>query len=219
MSLPKAPYLIKTPFYLKKIFGSMTWDIPTPDGEQPCLYLTFDDGPTPGVTEFVLDELARVGAKGTFFLIGKHAEAHPELVQRMLEEGHAIGNHTYSHLNGWKTSDNEYFSDMAHCSRIVNSTLFRPPYGRIKITQIEEIKKDYRIVMWDVISGDFDTTVEPQDCLENVLGSAKDGSIVVMHDSIKAEQRLRHALPVILDHFVEKGYRFPVVKSLPVEAV
>jgi peptidoglycan/xylan/chitin deacetylase (PgdA/CDA1 family) len=243
-------YFVKTPFYLKRVFGSMTWELPaytapqnataaagaapasspasTPDapsadaasGEgQPTLYLTFDDGPTPGVTEFVLDQLKHYGATATFFLVGSQAEKHPELVERMRAEGHAVGHHSYSHLNGWKTSDDAYLEDVQRAAKIVGGPLFRPPFGRIKITQIEALKRDHHIVMWDVISGDFDQSITEQQCLDNVLSNAKAGSIVVMHDSTKAEDKVRYALPKVLERFAQKGYAFSAVPAeAPLEA-
>lgn len=241
-------YFVKTPFYLKRVFGSMTWELPahTPSltapaaalqdaggnpsafdgaadsasGEgQPTLYLTFDDGPNPGITEFVLDELKRFKASATFFLVGSNAEKHPELVERMRAEGHAVGHHSYSHLNGWKTKDEAYLEDVERAASIVGGPLFRPPYGRIKITQIEALKQNHHIVMWDVISGDFDQSITEQQCLDNVLGNAKAGSIVVLHDSPKAEEKVRYVLPKVLERFAEKGFAFSAVPAeAPVEA-
>ena len=241
-------YFVKTPFYLKRVFGSMTWELPaytstlaapalaaenaagvggaqagqtgSASGEgQPTLYLTFDDGPTPGITDFVLDQLKRFDATATFFLVGSNAEKHPELVQRLRADGHAVGHHSYSHLNGWKTKDEAYLEDVQRAASIVGGPLFRPPYGRIKITQIEALKRDHHIVMWDVISGDFDQSITEQQCLDNVMGNAKAGSIVVMHDSPKAEDKVRYVLPKVLEHFAEKGFAFSAVPAeAPVEA-
>lgn len=231
--MPSSMYFVKTPFYLKRVFGSMTWELPAQanpahtdpalapaSGEgQPTLYLTFDDGPTPGITEFVLDELKRFDATATFFLVGSNAEKHPELVERMRAEGHAVGHHSYSHLNGWKTDDDTYLEDVHRAAELIGGPLFRPPYGRIKITQIEALKRDHHIVMWDVISGDFDQSISRQQCLDNVLGNAKAGSIVVLHDSVKAEEKIRFVLPRVLERFAEKGFAFSAVPAeAPVEA-
>jgi peptidoglycan/xylan/chitin deacetylase (PgdA/CDA1 family) len=207
-------YFVKTPFYLKKIFSSMTWELPGHDADgKPLVYLTFDDGPDPDITGFVLDELARRGAVATFFLVGSRAAEHPELVARISAEGHAIGNHSWSHPNGWKTSDEAYLEDVRRCAEVLPTRLFRPPYGRIKITQIEALKRDYHIVMWDVISGDFDEGLSAEDCVHNVTGNAKPGSIVVLHDNPKAAAKVRHALPRLLDHFAAQGYAFAAVPA------
>lgn len=183
----------------------MTWDFAS---EDKTVYLTFDDGPTPEVTDFVLGELARVGAKATFFCIGKNVEAHPDIMDRIVKDGHSVGNHTWSHQNGWKTDDANYLEEVQKCSEVLHSKLFRPPYGRIKISQIEALKKDYQIVMWDVISGDFDLDCSKEQVLKNITGNAKKGSIVVMHDSVKASEKIRYALPLALDYFVEQGFEF-----------
>jgi peptidoglycan/xylan/chitin deacetylase (PgdA/CDA1 family) len=204
-------YFVKTPAYLKKIFSAMTWDLPAGDKN---LYLTFDDGPTPGVTEFALDALAAAGAKATFFCLGSKAEAHPELMARIAAEGHAIGNHSYSHPNGWKTRDAEYLSDVERAAAVIPSRLFRPPYGRIKITQIEALRSQYHIVMWDVIGGDFDEDISRERCLQNMLDNAKPGSIIVLHDSPKSAEKMKYALPRVLEHFSQQGYSFVTV---PVE--
>lgn len=186
----------------------MTWELPGGDRE---IYLTFDDGPTPGITDFVLDTLAAAGAKATFFCLGSKAEAHPELMERIAQEGHAIGNHSYDHPNGWKTDDETYVENVRKASQIIPGTLFRPPFGRIKITQIEALRNDYHIVMWDVISGDFDDEINEERCLQNIVENAKGGSIVVMHDSPKAEAKLRYALPQALEYFKANGFQFATV--------
>lgn len=201
-------YFVKTPFYLKKIFSAMTWELPS--GEKD-LYLTFDDGPTPGITDFVLDTLAEHQVQATFFCLGQKAEAHPDLMDRIAAAGHAIGNHSYNHPNGWKTDDESYLDNVRQAAQILPGKLFRPPFGRIKITQIEALKKDYHIVMWDVISGDFDESIDEARCLNNMVENAKAGSIIVMHDSPKAESKLRYALPRALAHFKAQGYRFLAV--------
>ncbi len=203
-------YFVKTPFYLKKIFSAMTWELP---GQEKEIYLTFDDGPSPGITEFVLDSLKAVGAKASFFCLGSKAEAHPEIMERIAREGHAIGNHSYSHPNGWKTPDDQYLADIEKAAALIPGKLFRPPYGRIKITQIEALKQQYHIVMWDVISGDFDEDINEEQCLKNITENARPGSIVVMHDSPKAEEKLRFALPRALEYFKTQGYRFETVPA------
>lgn len=185
--------------------GDMLWNI---DSEKKELFLTFDDGPTPRVTEWVLDILSSFDAKATFFCLGKNVEQFPEIYQRIINEGHVVGNHTYDHPNGWKTKDSSYCNNVKQCSELVDSKLFRPPYGKISRSQHTVLKDDYTIVMWDVLSGDFDLSITPEKCLDNVINNSSKGSIIVMHDSLKAEKNLRYALPKMLDHFTSDGFIF-----------
>ncbi|MBL7739671.1 MAG: polysaccharide deacetylase family protein [Chitinophagaceae bacterium] len=203
-------YFVKTPWWLKKIYPSYTWDIKT---NEKILYLTFDDGPHEQATIFVLDELKKYNAKATFFCIGKNVAAHPDIYKRISDEGHAVGNHTCHHLNGWKTRDEEYLKDVADAARLINTFLFRPPYGRIRSFQAKNIGKAMKqplakIIMWDVLSGDFDTMLTKEECLQNVVLNAKKGSVVVFHDSQKAFRLLEFVLPRVLDFFTAEGYRF-----------
>ena len=203
-------YPVKTPWLFKKIYPSYLWSFDTKEKE---LYLTFDDGPHPEVTHFVLKQLKRYEALATFFCIGKNVVAHPEIYQQILQEGHAVGNHTFNHLNGWKTKDDIYLKDIAEASQHINSNLFRPCYGRITSFQAKNLKavmkgKMPTIVMWDVLSGDFDTTITPQKCLANVVLKSVPGSIIVFHESDKAWSRLEYTLPRVLKYFAEKGFRF-----------
>ena len=176
--------------------------------KQNALYLTFDDGPMPGVTDVILDMLAARKAHATFFCIGDNVRKYPELFNRIKAEGHTIGNHTFHHLNGWKTETAAYINDVQDCDSLTNSILFRPPYGRIGYQQIQELKKQYAIIMWDVLSGDFDTTLDAETCAQYVMQQATDGSIVVFHDSEKAKERVLYALPAVLQHFADKGFSF-----------
>lgn len=178
-----------------------------PGGEK-ILYLTFDDGPIPEVTPWVCEELDKYKAKATFFCIGENISRHPEIYQQVLAAGHQTGNHTYHHLNGWKVTDEEYLEDIRLTTTYCASSLFRPPYGRIKKSQSKKLTKQYRITMWDVLSYDFDAGTTPESCLRYVTEQAGPGSIVVFHDSLKAEKNLRFALPGVLEHFSSEGYRF-----------
>lgn len=198
-------YLVKTPQFIQKLFPNFTWRIPT---EEKVLYLTFDDGPIPEVTTWVLDQLRAYGAKATFFCVGDNVRKHFDVFQKVKAEDHAFGNHTLSHLNGWLNDNIPYFHNVRHCANLVNSVIFRPPYGRLKPKQAQFLQRHYRIVMWDVLSGDFDASLSPEQCLANVTNNAGPGSIVVFHDSIKAGERLRYALPRVLEHFSKLGYRF-----------
>lgn len=190
---------------LSFLYPSLIWQMP---GKEKIIYLSFDDGPIPVVTPWVLEELKKRNAKATFFCIGDNAKKHPAILRQITEEGHAIGNHTYHHLNGWKTKNPDYFNDIDLARKLIPSKLFRPPYGKIRVSQISVLKKEYRIVMWDVLSKDYDNTLDGDDCYKRVVNSTRPGSIVVFHDSLKAEARLRVALPKVLDHFSDLGFRF-----------
>lgn len=212
-------YWIKTHWLIKKIFRSYIWDLPNSD---QTVYLTFDDGPTPEVTRWVLDQLHQYHAKATFFCIGENIEKHPELFSEILEKGHAIGNHTFNHLNGWHTGVQDYIKNVRFCeeSIIKNNTskprLFRPPYGKLKFSQSKKISKlGYKIVMWDVLSADFDTKVSPEKCTDNVLRNIRPGSVVIFHDSEKAFENLKHALPRTLEFLKKKGYRSVDIRLAP----
>jgi peptidoglycan/xylan/chitin deacetylase (PgdA/CDA1 family) len=204
-------YFVKTPWWVRKMYGAYTWKI---SGTEKVLYLTFDDGPHIDITPFVLDELKRYNAKATFFCIGKNVAAHTSIYQRILDEGHAVGNHTYNHLNGWKTNDEQYINDIAAASKYIDSTIFRPPYGRITAFQAQLLAERFNMktVMWDVLSGDFDTTLSAETCTLNVMKKSTEGSIVVFHDSEKAWERLHVALPKVLAHFSNLGFSFKALK-------
>ena len=199
-------YLTKTPWIVQKVFSNYTWCY---SSEEKTIYLTFDDGPTPEVTDFVLDELKKFNAKATFFCVGENVKRHHQLYERILEEGHAVGNHTFNHLNGFRTKNKQYFENIEHATTHIHSNLFRPPYGKIKKSQGRKLLKDgYQMIMWSVLSGDFDTSVSPEKCYLNVVRYASEGSIVVMHDSKKAKEKIYDSLPKILNYFSKRGYRF-----------
>jgi peptidoglycan/xylan/chitin deacetylase (PgdA/CDA1 family) len=198
-------YLVSTPRLVQRIFPRFTWRVPT---QEPVLYLTFDDGPIPELTPWVLDTLRPYGAKATFFCVGENVQRHPGIFAQLRAEGHGIGNHTHNHLNGWRTDTLPYLHNVRRCARLVPSRLFRPPYGRLRRQQADFLRRHFQVVLWDVLSGDFDPGITPQRCLQNVLASARPGSIVVLHDNVKATRNLQYALPGILDHFAGKGWRF-----------
>ena len=181
------------------------------------IYLTFDDGPHPLITNWVLDELKKYNALATFFCIGKNVQQFAECYNRILDEGHAVGNHTYTHLNGWKTNDKEYLADVVEAAKLIKSNLFRPPYGRIKTKQAKQIQTvlqpgNVKIIMWDVLSGDFDVSFSPQQCFSNVIENGLPGSIIVFHDSEKAFENLKYALPKLLNHLKAGGYSFKKIE-------
>ncbi len=205
-------YFIKNPKVLKKLYPSLVWEIPS---EQPTLYLTFDDGPIPEVTPYVLDVLHQFQAKATFFCIGDNVRKHPNIYEQVVNAGHAIGNHTFNHLNGWYTNTDKYIENIEECSKYTSDALFRPPYGRISPSQIKAIKQDFpdtKIIMWDVLSGDFDPKLTEEDCYKNVTENAVSGSIIVFHDSLKAFQRLRDALPKALQFWKDQGFLFEKIE-------
>ncbi len=204
-------YLIKTPELIKKAMPEAIWSIPT---KEKTLYLTFDDGPIPEITPWVLKELKNHTAKGTFFCVGNNVKNNPEIYRQLIDDGHAAGNHTFDHLQGWKTNFTTYMENVDQCAQLVDSKLFRPPHGRLTPKQYKAIKKEYSIVMWDVICGDFNKTTPKEKCVDNVISNAKNGSVVLFHDSIKAADNLYYSFPKILDHFARKGYSFETIQQI-----
>ena len=201
-------YFVKTPVWLQKLFPRRIWKMP---GEQKKIYLSFDDGPHPVHTPFILDYLLKYKAKATFFCIGRNVKTYPDVYQRILNEGHSVGNHTFNHLNCKKTNDKEYSEDVAAAGLYIETNLFRPPYGRLTTFQAKllmELNRPYKIVMWTVLSGDFDPGISKKRCLENVLFNTGKGSVVVFHDSEKSAEKMCYVLPLILNTFSKKGYTF-----------
>lgn len=211
-------FWIKTPFFFEYLFPKYHWKIKNTSQK---IYLTFDDGPIPEVTEWVLDILKKENIKATFFCIGENITKHSDIFLRILKEGHSIGNHTFNHLNGWKTNSTAYITNTNRCHEAIKDQfkilekvytkpfLFRPPYGKIKNKQASELrKKGYKIVMWDVLSYDFDPNISPEKCLDHVLKNTTIGSIIVFHDSIKAKKNLEYALPKAIEKLKEKGFTF-----------
>ncbi len=204
-------FLHYSPFWLKAYYPSYVWRVPT---SEKRLFITFDDGPIPDVTEFVLETLRDYRARGTFFCIGDNIRKHPAVFKKVAEQGHALGNHTYNHLNGWKTDDVTYLANIKQCAELLPETpLFRPPYGRIKSVQAKEILKNKNIVMWDVLSGDFSQALSPETCLRKTIHYARPGSILLFHDSLKARRNMEYAVPRVLDHFSNLGYTFEALPT------
>ncbi len=201
-------YLHKTPFWLRLLYPTFTWRKPA--GEKK-IYLTFDDGPIPELTEWILNTLATYQAQATFFCVGDNIRKHPEIFERIQTEGHSIGNHTFHHLNGWKTPRQNYISDVTMCQAYLNKPpqLFRPPYGKVTRSQAHKLQESgYQIIMWDVLTADFDASLSPEKCLQNSLAATTDGSLVVFHDNRKASSNLTYVLPKYLRFFHEKGFTF-----------
>lgn len=195
---------------LRSIYPGRLWKIPTRDKK---IYLSFDDGPHPRITPYVLDLLLQYNAKACFFCIGKNVEAYPGVYERILNEGHSTGNHTMNHLNGWKVKDKLYFENIDAARQLIDSRLFRPPYGRLTGFQAKLLKQlDFEIVMWTVLSGDFDSSRSGQDCWKNVEKNAGAGSIILYHDSEKAWDRLTYSLPRTLEYFTNKGFTFESIR-------
>jgi peptidoglycan/xylan/chitin deacetylase (PgdA/CDA1 family) len=201
-------YLVKSPILLKWYYPTLTWN---KSRNEKVIYLTFDDGPIPDVTSFVLNTLKSFNARATFFCIGDNIRKYPAIFEQLKAAGHRVGNHTFNHLKGWKTDDKTYIQNFLECQKLTGTDLFRPPYGRIKKSQIKAIKAQApqtQIIMWDVLSGDFDLNLTPEKCFQNVIKHTNGGSIIVFHDSLKAFDRLQYALPRVLQHFHQLGYTF-----------
>lgn len=200
--------LANVPKILRSYYPNLTWE---GDAEGNLVYLTFDDGPIPEITPWVLDLLKEYDIKATFFCIGDNVRKYPHIFKRIITEGHEVGNHTFNHIKGWGSSDESYFKNIAAAAELIDSTLFRPPYGRIKKSQIVHIKKNYRIIMWSVLSGDYNRRRSPEQCFANVEKNIKPGSIIVFHDSIKAERNMKYALKKTLELIKDRGFKASLV--------
>lgn len=194
-----------TPRFIMKWFKNLEWH---QSRTEKAIYITFDDGPTPDLTLKVLDILEAFDAKATFFCLGRNVERHPEIFREIIDRGHAAGNHTYSHLKGWKNSTKTYIQDVNLAQLLIQSKLFRPPYGRFRRPQSRYLARYYRIIMWDVLSHDYNQSIPKKMCLRNVIRSTRKGSIVVFHDSLKASDTMLYVLPKFLEHFKQKGFTF-----------
>lgn len=191
------------PSFVQKVFPSLIWKI---NSKKKELFLTFDDGPTPEVTSKVLDLLEKHNAKASFFCLGKNIESNPKLFQRILKEGHSVGNHTFSHKNGWKNSTSEFLHDVANFNEIHETSLFRPPYGRMKNSQIKLLKKKYKIIMWSILSMDYNKNIDAEKCSKIACNNWKKGSIIVFHDSEKAKKNMLFALEEVLKKAKIEGW-------------
>lgn len=206
-------HFVKKPKWLRKFYGDCTWEMETSD---KVLYLTFDDGPDPDETPFVQEQLAKYNARATFFCLGKNVVAHPGIYESLKSEGHAVGNHSYSHLDGWKSNNKKYFDDIAAAAEVIETSLFRPPYGHVTWNQVSRLRRGelgLRTVMWSVLSADFDENTSADQCLQNVIQNAEPGAIVLFHDSAVASRNMRYALPRVLETLSGKGFRFEALPA------
>lgn len=212
----------KTPSLIKRLFPNYVWDF---SSNSKTIYLTFDDGPTPEVTSWVLKKLREFNAKATFFCIGNNIKKHPKIYHQILTDKHAIGNHTFNHIKGWRTPNKKYLEEVKACEIVLaeekklaneiqntNLKLFRPPYGQISPIQGRKLlQKKYTIIMWDVIAFDWDNSISSEKCLKNIIQNTQNGSIVVLHDSVKASKHLYYILPKVLEYFTENGFKFKAI--------
>lgn len=201
-------YFINSPFFLRWYYPQVTWN---KSRNLKKIYLTFDDGPIPEITPWILDILKQYNVKATFFCVGENIKANSTIFDRIKNEGHQVGNHTYNHLKGWDYSDQEYLDNVYKCEELTKTKLFRPPYVRAKKSQLNKLKDDFEIIYWDVLSGDFDINISSEDCYQNILNHTKNGSIIVMHDNIKAIPRVKYVLPKMIEHFSQMGYTFEIL--------
>lgn len=205
-------YPVRIPKCLQFFFPRYMWRGETKTGCKR-LYLTFDDGPIPEITPWVLEQLGAYNAKATFFCVGANVQKNQEIYQQILREGHQVGNHTFNHLNGWSTTKEAYLNNVAICSAEVVSPLFRPPYGRLKWGQAKALHAQYKIVLWEVLAGDFDASISGEKCWQNICRNASDGSIIVLHDSKKSWKHLSYVLPKLLDYYHNKGFTFEAIST------
>lgn len=203
--------LFTPPYLLRKLCGkNISWEMPD-DGR--TIYLTFDDGPNPDTTPVILHTLKHYDASATFFCVGENVKKYPELFDMINSNGHTVGNHTYNHLNGWKTPVKKYLENVNECRKMVNSQIFRPPYGRITPAQIKALSGQYDIIMWSVLSRDFDERVNSETCLEKTWQHTHPGAVIVFHDHRKAFEKLEYVLPSYLERARDHGYRFRTLQA------
>ena len=196
---------VKTPSLTKYLFPSLVWKKNT---DQKKIWITFDDGPDKKVTPYLIDVLEKFGIKATFFIIGNQAKKYPELVKLIINNGHKIGNHSFSHLNGFSTNNNKYLEDVEQAKKYIDSDIFRPPYGKITPFQIKNLKKDFKIIMWDIMSWDFKENISSNKVYKNVINNVENGSIILFHNNLKSYKNLKKSLEIILEKLKDKGYQF-----------
>ncbi|WP_134087885.1 polysaccharide deacetylase family protein [Olivibacter sp. XZL3] len=200
--------IVKSPLWLRLLLPKVTWNR---SRKEKHIYLTFDDGPVPDVTPQVLNILKKYKVQATFFCVGENIVKHPEIFEQVKQSGHQVGNHTFNHMKGWQTPLNHYLENVEKCQRLTQTDLFRPPYGKCTLSQFKQLRKKYEIIMWDVITYDFDNKLSPEACYQNAVRHVSNGSIVVFHDNIKAVPRLMHALPKAIEYWLNEGYEFKLL--------
>ena len=196
---------VKTPSLTKYLFPSLVWKKNT---DQKKIWITFDDGPDEKVTPYLINVLEKFNIKATFFVIGNQAKKYPELVKLIINNGHKIGNHSFSHLNGFSTNNNKYLEDVEQAKKYIDSDIFRPPFGKITPFQIKNLKKDFKIIMWDIMSWDFKENIYPNKMYKNVIDNVENGSIILFHNNLKSYNNLKNSLEIILEQLKDKGYQF-----------
>ena len=202
-------YFVHPPYFVRKFYNKkLIWNIPV---KEKKIFLTFDDGPVPGFTSEILNILNQFNAKATFFCVGENIKNHKKEFEKILKNGNLIGNHTFNHLNGRKTKFEEYISNISKSNDLYETKLFRPPYGRITFKQINEVSKNYKIIMWTVLTGDFDKNVSKEKCLKNAIKYTRKGSIIVFHDNKKTKEKVLFALPRFLEYFSKKDFTFETI--------
>ena len=205
-------YWVKTPLLVKKIFPNQIWDIPS---QLPFVYLTFDDGPTIGVTEKILSTLKEYNAKATFFCVGNNVQNLPNEYQKIIDQGHSVGNHTMTHPMGWGKSKKMYLKDIKKAEELINSNLFRPPYGKINFKSNKTLQKRFKIIMWDVVGGDFDPNCSKKQLIDNIINNVEKGSIIVLHDNQSVKNKTLDALPLIIEGIQKKGFQLKAIPFTP----
>ena len=206
-------YWVKTPTIFKRLFPKIVWNF---SEKEQKVFLTFDDGPSTNVTDSILTILEQEKVRATFFCIGKNVKKNPELADKILTLGHSIGNHSMTHVNGWRTRKNSYLRNINDASEYINSNLFRPPFGRFNLYSLDQILKKYKLVMWDVLSGDFDEKIEEKAVINNVIKNVANGSIIVFHDNNKSKEKTLSALIKTIKKLKEKGFSFEAIPFNPV---
>ncbi len=199
-------YPPKMPWLIQQFFPKFLWRMPATI--PPTLYLTFDDGPIPDITPWILEQLEQYQAKATFFCVGDNIRKYPAIFEQVKAAGHTIGNHTYHHLDGWKTSTADYLQNVADCQQLTQSNLFRPPYGKITPRQAAALFEQYKIVLWEITTWDFEASLSANDCTQKIIKNATNGSIILLHDNVKSWNRLKETLPAILEHYTKAGFSF-----------
>ncbi|MEH6305371.1 polysaccharide deacetylase family protein [Olivibacter sp. CPCC 100613] len=200
--------IVKSPLWLRFVLPKLTWNR---SRQEKHIYLTFDDGPIPDVTPQVLNILKKYNIQATFFCVGENIIKHPEIFGQIKQQGHGVGNHTFNHLKGWQTPLATYLANVEKCQTLTQTKLFRPPYGKCTPSQFKQLRKQYEIIMWDVITYDFDNRLSPENCYQNAIRYTTNGSIVVFHDNVKATPRLLYALPKAIEYWLQQGYEFKLL--------